>query len=238
MEAGVTQAQPAVGTTLGTTAGTAVGTPARSGSRETHVDPRVERSRAVITAAATDLLMQGGVHAVTVDAVIARSGVARSTIYRHFPASTDLLAAAFDQLLPPVPEAPAAGTFPERLLGLMLQQSAMLRDAPTTVVMTAWLVVTTEGMKHAASASPHFSGLQQRLLEHHSSPLSTLLRSGLERRELRQDLDVDVAVSQLGGPLVFRKLISMEPVDEEFCRRVVEDFLRANLAPQRSAAET
>jgi AcrR family transcriptional regulator len=187
----------------------------------------------VITAAATDLLVQGGVHAVTVDAVIARSGVARSTIYRHFPASTDLLAAAFDQLLPPVPEAPADGTFPERLLGLMLEQSAMLRDAPTTVVMTAWLVVTTEGMKHAdssATASPHFAGLQERLLEHHRSPLAKLLRQGLERGELRDDLDVDIAVSQLGGPLVFRKLISMEPVDEEFCHRVVEDFLLANLA--------
>lgn len=224
MEAGVRQAQPGT----------------RSAGRDVHVDPRVERSRAVITSAATDLLMQGGVHAVTVDAVIARSGVARSTIYRHFPASTDLLAAAFDQLLPPVPEAPSAGSFPERLLGLMLQQSAMLRDAPTTVMMTAWLVVTTEGMKHAASttaASPHFAGLQQRLLEHHRSPLATLLRSGLERGELREDLDVDIAVSQLGGPLVFRKLISMEPVDEDFCHRLVDDFLRANLAsPHRSIA--
>lgn len=214
----MTQAQPVTGAATSTASG------------EVHLDPRVERSRAVITAAATDLLVQGGVHAVTVDAVIARSGVARSTIYRHFPASTDLLAAAFDQLLPPVPEAPAEGTFPERLLGLMLQQSAMLRDAPTTVVMTAWLVVTTEGMKHATTSSPHFSGLQQRLLEHHRSPLATLLREGLQHGELRDDLDVDIAVSQLGGPLVFRKLISMEPVDEEFCRRVVEDFLRANLA--------
>jgi AcrR family transcriptional regulator len=218
MEVGVTQAQPVTGIAAGTASG------------EVHVDPRVERSRAVITAAATDLLMQGGVHAVTVDAVIARSGVARSTIYRHFPASTDLLAAAFDQLLPPVPEAVTEGAFPDRLLELMLQQSAMLRDAPTTVVMTAWLVVTTEGMKHAAASSPHFSGLQQRLLEHHRSPLATLLRAGLDRGELRADLDVDIAVSQLGGPLVFRKLISMEPVDEEFCRRVVEDFLLANLA--------
>jgi TetR/AcrR family transcriptional regulator, regulator of autoinduction and epiphytic fitness len=226
MEAGVTQAQP------GTGAGT------RSASSEAHVDPRVERSRAVITSAATDLLLQGGVHAVTVDAVIARSGVARSTIYRHFPASTDLLAAAFDQLLPPVLEAPTDGSFPERLLGLMLKQSAMLREAPTTVVMTAWLVVTTEGMKQAASASPHFSGLQQRLLEHHSSPLATLLQQGLDSGELRADLDVDVAVSQLGGPLVFRKLISMELVDENFCRRVVEDFLRANLAAHGSVGNT
>lgn len=205
--------------------------PVTASAARTHVDPRVERSRAVITAAATDLLMEGGVHAVTVDAVIARSGVARSTIYRHFPASTDLLAAAFDQLLPPVLEAPREGSFPERLLGLMLQQSAMLREAPTTVVMTAWLVVTTEGMKQTATASPHFSGLQQRLLEHHRFPLATLLREGLESRDLRADLDVDIAVSQLGGPLVFRKLISMEPVDEDFCRRLVDDFLRANLAP-------
>jgi AcrR family transcriptional regulator len=194
----------------------------------THVDPRVERSRAVITATATELLLEGGVHAVTVEAVIARSGVARSTIYRHFPTSADMLAGAFDQLIPPVVQAPTEGTFAERLLGLMLAQSAMLRDAPTTVMMTAWLVVTADKTAESGSGS-RFAGLQERLLEHHRAPLAELLREGLARHVVRADLDVDVAVSQLGGPLVFRKLISMEPVDEEFCRRVVDDFLLANL---------
>jgi len=79
----VTQAQSVTGTTT------------RAASGEVHIDPRVERSRAVITSAATDLLMEGGVHAVTVDAVIARSGVARSTIYRHFPTRADLIIAVY-----------------------------------------------------------------------------------------------------------------------------------------------
>ena len=197
----------------------------------TQVDPRVERSRALIIATATQLLVEGGVHAVTVEAVTGRSGVARSTVYRHFPTSSDMVAAAFDRLIPAVPEPPSGGGFADRLLRLMLAQAAILRDAPTTVLMTAWLVVAADG--HSAgtgSAGGHrFPDLQRRMLEHHRLPLAQLLHSGLESGELRPDLDVDVAVSQLGGPLVFRKLISGEPVDDDFCRRGVADFLRANL---------
>jgi TetR/AcrR family transcriptional regulator, regulator of autoinduction and epiphytic fitness len=46
-------------------------------------DPRVERSRTAVLDAAAGLLLEGGVPALTVEAVVERSGVARSTIYRH-----------------------------------------------------------------------------------------------------------------------------------------------------------
>ena len=55
------------------------------------MDPRVARSRASLLEAATDLLVDGGPRAVTVDAVSERSGVAKSTLYRHFPSRDDLV---------------------------------------------------------------------------------------------------------------------------------------------------
>ena len=64
------------------------------------VDPRRIRSRTRLLDAAEDLLSTGGIEAVTIDAVTKASKVARTTLYRHFGSSSDLLAATFERLLP------------------------------------------------------------------------------------------------------------------------------------------
>ncbi len=61
-------------------------------------DPRVRRTRAAVVDTAVSLLVEGGVGAVTIEAIVRRSGVARSTIYRHWPSRTDVVAAAFGAL--------------------------------------------------------------------------------------------------------------------------------------------
>ena len=53
--------------------------------------PRAARSREKLLAAATDLLVEAGPTAVTVDAVSERSGVAKSTLYRHWGSRDDML---------------------------------------------------------------------------------------------------------------------------------------------------
>lgn len=47
---------------------------------------------------------------MTIDAVTRHANVARATLYRHFPSSNDLVAAAFMSLIPPPPMPPTDGT--------------------------------------------------------------------------------------------------------------------------------
>jgi AcrR family transcriptional regulator len=47
--------------------------------------PRSERARAAVLAAATGLLVSGQIDAVTMEAIAARSGVSKSTIYKWWP---------------------------------------------------------------------------------------------------------------------------------------------------------
>lgn len=54
-------------------------------------DPRKQRSRSRLLDAATTLLAEGGVDAVTIDAVTKLANVARATLYRHFDSGTELL---------------------------------------------------------------------------------------------------------------------------------------------------
>src|SRR4051794_5710136 len=68
------------------------------------VDPRVSRSRSAILRAATDLLVEGGPSAVTIDAIVTRSGVAKSTIYRHWQSRDEVLLAVIESCAPQIPE--------------------------------------------------------------------------------------------------------------------------------------
>jgi AcrR family transcriptional regulator len=57
-----------------------------------------ERSaRARILATASELFYRDGYHAVGIDTIVARSGVAKMTLYRHFPSKDDLIAAYLER---------------------------------------------------------------------------------------------------------------------------------------------
>src|ERR1700745_3611281 len=81
-------------------------------------DPRGGRPPTRLLDAAADLLRAGGIEAVTIDAVTRESRVARTTLYRHFGCSSDLLAATLERLLPPVAPPPSTGSLRDRLVVL------------------------------------------------------------------------------------------------------------------------
>src|SRR6201996_2771881 len=101
--------------------------------------PRLARSRARLLDAATALLRSGGPSAVTVDAVTRGANVARATLYRHFPSGNDLLAAAFNSLIPPAPMPSEDGTLRDRLISVVLGFGQSIAEAPGVVGAMSWL---------------------------------------------------------------------------------------------------
>src|ERR1700683_2837051 len=63
-----------------------------------NVDPRVARTRATVLGAAIDLLAERGYSGFSVEGVVERTGIAKTTLYRHWPTRDDLLAAAISRL--------------------------------------------------------------------------------------------------------------------------------------------
>ena len=63
------------------------------------IDPRIERTRSKALAAAIQVVGERGFSAASIEAIADQSGVARSTIYRHWPDRTSLLLEAVRDLL-------------------------------------------------------------------------------------------------------------------------------------------
>jgi AcrR family transcriptional regulator len=192
-------------------------------------DPRLDRSRTAILTAAVALLSEGGVRQVTVDAVTARSGVARSTLYRHFPNNTELLAAAFQELLPPLRVPPPDLAARDRLLRLVLNQADQIDRAPT-VAAVVWMSAIGLSVESPADADEQtqLRALRGHIIDTYRGPFNAVLVECLRSGGPPSERDIEFATAQLIGPLLFNILITGRSNDADFCTRVTDDFLTAH----------
>ncbi|GLB64435.1 TetR family transcriptional regulator [Dietzia sp. NCCP-2495] len=186
-------------------------------------DPRRARSRGKLLDAAADLLVSGGAAAVTVEAVTRASGVARTTLYRNFPSTDALIAAAFRRLLP-APAAPP-GDLPVRdqLVHLCTSLTQLLQSAPMQQSLLGWLA-----MGRHVPDDDEVGELRRGVVDAYTAPLHEIL-SAAEADGTLVPGDRDLALAQLGGPPVLARLIGLRPYTQEDVERLVDDFLRARL---------
>ena len=89
--------------------------------------PRSEAARTAILHHASALASEVGVADFTIDELARRSGVAKTTIYRHFPTRRELLVAALDGQIP-TPATPDTGSFREDLIAFLEIVRPYFRD--------------------------------------------------------------------------------------------------------------
>lgn len=183
-----------------------------------YVDPRIQRTCALLERTAADLVLEGGPAAVGVDAVARRARVARSTVYRHFPLREDLLAAAVDVLLPPLDAVVPGGSTRQRMHVVAARFAEHLATPSARAALPAVLAV-------AAGSNPR---PQRRFVQGHRGPLLKVLRDGIEAGELAASTDVETGVAELLGPLLFQALLQASASSPATVAEIVDSFMRAH----------
>ncbi|MBS1693652.1 MAG: TetR/AcrR family transcriptional regulator [Actinobacteria bacterium] len=188
-------------------------------------DPRPARSRARLLDAATALLRSGGPGAVTVDAVTRAANVARATLYRHFPSANDLLASAFQAMMPPAPMPPDDGPLRDRLITVLTAQADLIAEAPVTLTAMAWLTLGADMEQlpgRGGGESPAVRGLRERVAQQYVAPFDAIFDSASARAELG-DVDRVQAVALMLGPVVLGRLSTLPGFDYRACVRAAVD---------------
>ena len=192
-----------------------------------NVDPRVTRTRAMALDAAIDLLAERGYSGFSVEGVVERTGVAKTTLYRHWPTRDDLLAAAIAKLdgagLDGAGPLPDTGSVRQDLLDLQARRVQTARTAQWERCMPALV----EAAAHHAELAAVIARLTSQIL----AQIETLLARGIERGELRHDLDQRLVASALIGPIVFRRLLLHEAPTLQQVAAVI-DLLMQGIADQ------
>lgn len=181
-----------------------------------NLNRRVERSRHTVLTTAFELLSEGGVASFTVDEVVRRSGVAKTTIYRHWPTREALVIDACSRMIAEQ-ETPDTGSLEGDVTTILVGIAHLLPTANWSFVLPS--IVDT------AERNPEFAEIHSRIQRGHAAPLREVLQRAVGRGELSAHADVSTIVAALLGPLFYRRWFSREPIDDQFVKAIIKCVL-------------
>lgn len=187
--------------------------------------PRDERADQAILQATLELIAERGVHGFRTEDVAARAGVGKGAIYRRHRSKDDLVTAAVAALVDQEIVVPDTGSTRADLLALMREAVELYRGSVPGRLMPNLVSAMAERPELAQVFREGF--LTRRRLA-----LTEVLHRGVERGDLRLDIDLELALDLLGGPLFYRLLITGGPLDEQLAEGVTELILRG-FAPDK-----
>lgn len=180
-------------------------------------DPRVARTRAAVLDTAADIVVEGGPSALTVDAVVARSGVARSTIYRHWPTRDELLVDVFTHCAP-------TAIAPDPALGFEDAMRAFLHDLVAQLSDPKWARMMP-AMTALKLYEPTIADIERRMEEMQGHVSDDLFDRGEREGRFGPELDRRRSIALLIGPLVFAILTGETPLTNELADEALRCFL-------------
>lgn len=173
---------------------------------------RSERVRRQVLDAVVELIDESGIDNLTMEGVAARSGVAKTTVYRHWPTRSALVVDAVRGCWAHL-VTPDTGDLRTDL------RTAFATMQETELGPVSWMIPS---LTAAAMRDPELDRLARSLSDERRRPIVEMLERARDRGELPEDLDLDLAFGVIVGPLVFRKVNLREPITDAYLDGVIE----------------
>ena len=156
----------------------------------------------------------------------ARAGVGKATIYRRYPCKVDLVMAAarcFDPRTTELP--PDTGSTRGDLRALVDGLIEMLTTTPIGRALPM--------MVAGAARVPELADAHADIVAEKRARSAIVVRRGIDRGDLRADVDLELVIDSYVGPIFYRFLITDAPLDDAFADTLV-DPSSAPSAPDHS----
>lgn len=178
--------------------------------------PRSTATHTAIRAAVADLLAEGGYPAASIEAVAARAGVGKQTIYRWWPGKPELV---LEHLIG------VAATLPSPDTGHLVEDLRIYLGA----TCHGWTIGKTGSVVAALMAESQVNSqfgarFYHELIAGRRGALKTLLTRGQTRGELAAHRDIDLLLDLIYGPLWYRLLLRHAPLDDTFIEQLLAEL--------------
>lgn len=193
--------------------------------------PRNHGADEAVLTAAYEMLADGGLPAVTIEAVSARSGIAKPTIYRRWPNRTAVAIAAFAARM--LHEIPLVDTGDAQAdLVETVRQLAEFYTTPAGTVLAQLVAAGVTDQQAAARLHETYFAVRRRELE-------AIWNRAVSNGAVRDGIAFDDVLDLLFGPILYRLLIGPEPLDGRTAATLAELALNGlTLRPDASKAHT
>jgi AcrR family transcriptional regulator len=181
--------------------------------------PRSEEADAAILEAAVALVRAVGYDAVTMEAIAARAGVSKPTVYRRWKSKELVVIAAIGRIVRGIAVVPDTGTTRGDVVALMRVAAGLYADPATGALLSGLVAAMARSRRIARAVRTGFVATWR-------DAMREVLERGVVRGEIAPTRDLELAIDLLAGPLAYRFLITGAPVDAAVGTRVVDLVLR------------
>lgn len=181
--------------------------------------PRSEDADRAIVTATLDLLVESGVAGLSIEQVAAAAGVGKATVYRRWRSKEDLVVHALASIEEPIPR--VSGTSVRDDLVTLVDHIRRRHDDTQAGRLLA--CISQEGERHPELRRRYF----ETVIEPRREAVRAVIARGVATGELRDDLELDLAMLLLSGPMLAAvKLIPhSDPVPKTLAADIVDAVL-------------
>jgi AcrR family transcriptional regulator len=179
---------------------------------------RCAETQASILSATIELLEQRFLRDVTADAIAQRAGVSKATIYKWWPNKSLVALDAFLSRMQRAVETPDTGSAQKDFIE---QIKSLLRffSSPYGRIYAQFMA---EGQSDLAFRDE----FRERFLKARRDEIRVIWQRGVERGDIRKDIDGDIALDLIYGPIIFRLLTGHSPLNEIEAKAIVATAFR------------
>jgi AcrR family transcriptional regulator len=179
--------------------------------------PRSSEADLAIQRATMDLLLEEGYEGLTMAGVAQRAGVSTATLYRRYQSKEDLVVGAIAGMKDDVVPA-ETGRLADDIRAMACEGCASFEREGGRLIKS--LIGEVQRNPDLAAA------LRERILDEQRAKARRMIEAAVERGEIPPPPDPDVVLDMIAGPLVFRALVTGEPLTPEFAEKVATMALR------------
>jgi len=177
---------------------------------------RSQRARQAVLDATADLVAEVGVERTTIDEIASRSGVAKTTIYRHFNSKQALVVEAVHACTH-IPVVTDTGSLRDDLISCFSGTTKASYDGRLGDMMLS--------LMDAAQRDPELGRLVRAQTDQRRRFATEVIERAVSRGDLPAEVDVDLLVTLVAGPLIYTKLVRRQRVTDELVAAVVDSVL-------------
>lgn len=168
--------------------------------------PRSTQSHQAMLQAALELLAEVGFAAMSMDAIAARAGVGKTTIYRRYVSKEELVADAIESIREEI-AIPDTGNL-ESDIDTLIQNAAQITLSPVGRQTVATIV-------SSASSNPQFARIYwKKYLQPRRKAFAIVLERAKARNEIQADLDSDLIFDTISGIMLYALIF--QPTSESW----------------------
>ncbi|WP_337103095.1 TetR/AcrR family transcriptional regulator [Paenibacillus sp. YIM B09110] len=172
----------------------------------------VETQKAILTAS-YDLLLEKGFESITVDKIADRAKVSKATIYKWWP---NKAAVVMDGFLSAV-----AARLPVPDTGSAFNDIRIHATNLTLFLTSREGTIITELLGQGQFDSGLAEAYRTRYFHPRRLEARSLLEQGVLRGELKKNLDIEISIDLIYGPIFYRLLVTGEELDDSYVQHLV-----------------